>query len=164
MQKFGPFAEDALDFLVRHNAIIPDKRAEIIQQGLCMALNGNLYAAMHLLLPQTENIFRNLVKICGDTVTFLKEDGSEEYKPLSSLFKSEKLLECYDEDLIFTFQSIMDNPAGENLRNLNGHGLLEPEIGNGAASLYFVSLLIFLLSLYGANARPIRMALAKREQ
>lgn len=164
MQKFGPFAEDSLDFLVRDNAIIPDKRAEIIQQGLCMALNGNLYAAMHLLLPQTENIFRNLVKICGDTVTFLKDDGSEEYKPLSSLFKSEKLLECYDENLIFTFQSILDDPAGENLRNLNGHGLLEPEVGNGVASLYFVSLLIFLLSLYGTHALPIRMDLAKREQ
>ena len=164
IQKFGPFAEDALDFLVRDNAIIPDKRAEIIQQGLCMALNGNLYAAMHLLLPQTENIFRNLVKICGDTVTFLKDDGSEEFKPLSSLFKSEKLLECYDENLIFTFQSILDDPAGENLRNLNGHGLLEPEVGNGVASLYFVSLLIFLLSLYGTHALPIRMDLAKREQ
>ena len=164
MQKFGPVTEDALDFLVRDNAIIPDKRAEIIQQGLCMALNGNLYAAMHLLLPQTENIFRNLVKICGDTVTFLKDDGSEEYKPLSSLFKSEKLLECYDENLIFTFQSILDDPAGENLRNLNGHGLLEPEVGNSAASLYFVSLLIFLLSLYGTHALPIRMDLAKREQ
>lgn len=164
LQKFGPITEDALDFLVRDNVIIPDKRAEIIQQGLCMALNGNLYAAMHLLLPQTENIFRNLVKICGDTVTFLKDDGSEEYKPLSSLFKSEKLLECYDEDIIFTFQSIMDDPAGENLRNLNGHGLLEPEIGNSAASLYFVSLLIFLLSLYGTHARPIRIDLAKQEQ
>ena len=89
---------------------------------------------------------------------------SEEFKPLSSLFKSEKLLDCYDEDLIFTFQSIMDDPAGEKLRNLNGHGLLEPEVGNSAASLYFVSLLILLLSLYGANARPIRMDLAKREQ
>lgn len=164
LQKFGPITEEALDFLVRDNAIIPDNRAEIIQQGLCMALNGNLYAAMHLLQPQTENIFRNLVKICGDTVTFLKEDGSEEYKPLSSLFKSEKLLECYDEDLIFTFQSIMDDPAGENFRNLNGHGLLEPEVGNSAASLYFVSLLIFLLSLYGANTRSIRTDLAKREQ
>ena len=77
LQKLGPITEDALDFLVHDNAIIPEKRAGIIQQGLCMALNGNLYAAMHLLQPQTENIFRNLVKICGDTVTFLKEDGSE---------------------------------------------------------------------------------------
>lgn len=164
LQKYGPITEDSLDFLVRDNAIIPENRAEIIQQGLCMALNGKLYAAMHILQPQTENIFRNLVKICGDTVTFLKDDGSEEYKPLSSLFKSEKLLECYDEDLIFTFQSIMDDPAGENLRNLNGHGLLEPAVGNSVAALYFVSLLVFLLSLYGANARPIRMDLIKREQ
>lgn len=164
LQKYGPITEDTLDFLVRDNAIIPENRVKIIQQGLCMALNGKLYAAMHILQPQTENIFRNLVKICGDTVTFLKEDGSEEYKPLSSLFKSEKLLECYNEDLIFTFQSIMDDPAGENLRNLNGHGLLEPEVGNSAASLFFVSLLIFLLSLYGANTRPILTNLAKREQ
>ena len=58
----------------------------------------------------------------------------------------------------------MDDPAGENFRNLNGHGLLEPEVGNSAASLYFVSLLIFLLSLYGANTRSIRTDLAKREQ
>ena len=164
LQKFEPIAEEALDFLVRDNAIIPDNRAEIIRQGLCMALSGNLYAAMHLLQPQTENIFRNLVKICGDTVTFLKDDGSEEYKPLSSLFKSEKLLECYDEDIIFTFQSIMDDPAGENLRNLNGHGLLEPETGNSAASLCFVSLLIFLLSLYSVKARSIRIDLGKREE
>ena len=129
-----------------------------------MGLNGKLYAAMHILQPQTENIFRNLVKLCGDTVTFLKEDGSEEYKPLSSLFNSEKLRECYDENIIFTFQSIMDEPAGENLRNLNGHGLLEPNIGNSVGSLYFLSLLVFLLSLYSAKASSFRMDLAKRAQ
>lgn len=119
---------------------------------------------MHILQPQTENIFRNLVKMCGDTVTFLKDDGSEEYKPLSSLFKSDKLIECYNEDIIFTFQSIMDEPTGENLRNLNGHGLLEPEVGNSAISLYFLSLFVFLLSLYGQEAHDIKMELIKREQ
>lgn len=58
----------------------------------------------------------------------------------------------------------MDEPVGENLRNLNGHGLLEPNVGNGAGSLYFLSLLVFLLSLYSAKACSIRMDLAKREQ
>lgn len=164
LQRLGPVTEDDLTFLVHNNAIIPKNRAEIVQQGLCMGLNGNLYAAMHILLPQTENIFRNLVKMCGDTVTFLKEDGTEEFRPLSSLFKSEKLLECYDENIIFTFQSIMDDPAGENLRNLNGHGLLDPNVGNSAASLCFISLLIFLLSLYGAEPYSIWRDLAQREQ
>lgn len=164
LNKYGPITEDDLNFLVLDNAIVPESRAEIIKQGLCMGLNGKLYAAMHILQPQTENIFRNLVKMCGDTVTFLKEDGSEEYKPLSSLFKSEKLRECYDENIIFTFQSIMDEPAGENLRNLNGHGLLEPNVGNSITSLYFLSLFVFLLSLYGVKACSIRMDLAKRAQ
>ena len=118
---------------------------------------------MHILLPQTEHIFRQLVRLCGDTVTFLKEDGSEEYKPLSALLKSEKLLECYDENLIFTFQSIMDDPAGENLRNLIGHGLLEPTAGNGAEALSFLGLLIKLLSLYTEEAYAIRMKLFNQE-
>lgn len=164
LRKYGPISEDALDFLVQDNAIIPDNRAEIIREGLCLALNGRLYSAMHILQPQTEHIFRHLVKMCGDTVTFLKEDGHEEYKPLSALFKSEKLLECYDENVIFTFQSIMDEPAGENLRNLNGHGLLEPAEGNSAGVLYFVSLLIMLLSIYGNQTREIRMNLAKKSE
>ena len=164
LRRYGTITEDDLDFLVRDNVIIPPNRAEIIRQGLCMGLNGKLYAAMHILQPQMENIIRHLVRLCGDTVTFLKEDGSEAFKPLSSLFKSEKLRECYDENLIFTFQSIMDESAGENLRNLTGHGLLEPNIGNSVASVHFMSLVVLFLSLYGAHARPVRIALAKREQ
>ena len=101
--------------------------------------------------------------MCGDTVTFLKEDGTEEYKSLSNLFKSNKLLECYDNDLIFVFQSIMDEPIGENLRNLNAHGLLEPDVGGGTGALCFLSMLIMLLSLYSEKALLIRMNLAKRE-
>ena len=163
LRRFGPIAEDSLDFLVQDNAIIPSGREEIIREGLCLALNGKLYTAMHILQPQTENIFRHLVKMCGDTVTFLKEDGSEEYKPLSSLFKSDKLRDCYDEDLIFTFQSIMDEPAGENLRNLNGHGLLEPDTGNGIGAVCFLSMLIMLLSLYSIKALSIRSNLTKLE-
>lgn len=163
LRQFGTISEDAIDFLVQDNAIIPDNRVDIIREGLHFALNGKLYTAMHILLPQTENIFRNLVKMCGDTVTFLKEDGSESFKPLSSLFRSSKLLECYDMDVIFTFQSIMDDPTGENLRNLNSHGLLEANEGNGVGALSFLSLLIMLLSLYNTKTLEIRRKLSEIE-
>ena len=56
----------------------------------------------------------------------------------------------------------MDEPAGENLRNLNGHGLLEPTDGNGTGALCFVSLLIKLLSVYGNHARDIWANLAEQ--
>lgn len=164
LKKYGPITEEDLNFLAQENAIIPKNRVEIIKQGLCLGLNGKLYAAMHILQPQTENLFRNLVKMCEDTVTFLKENGTEEYKPLSTLFKSTKLLDCYDNNIIFTFHSMMDEPAGENLRNLTSHGLLEPELGNSPVSLYFLSLLIFWLSLYSSQACLILDKLIKQKQ
>ena len=102
--------------------------------------------------------------MCGDAITFLQNDGTETHKLLSALFKSEKLRECYSEDIIFAFLSIMDDTAGENLRNLTSHGLLEPELGNSDISLYFLGLLIFWLSLYGAQAYSIMSGLAARQQ
>ena len=163
VRNLGAISENDLDFIVCDNAIIPDGRSEIIKEGLYLGLTGRLYTAMHILLPQTENIFRYLVKMCGDTVTFLdKEDGTEHYKPLSALFNSEKLRECYDENLLFTFQSILNEEIGENLRNLNAHGILEPQTGNGSSALCFLCLLIKLLSLYGKHTIPIMNALSKR--
>ena len=162
-RQLGDITESDLDFLIENNALIPEGRGQIIKEGLCLGLSGELYASLHILLPQTEHIFRNLVKMCGDTVTFLKEDGTEEYKPLSQLLKSEKLHECYSEDIIFTFYSIMDDAIGENLRNLNAHGLLEPHEGNGGQALCFVCLLIKLLFMYSKKATPIIDKLSARD-
>lgn len=163
LRQLGEIGEESLDFLVSDNAIIPESRREIVKEGLHLGLTGKLYTAMHILLPQTENIFRNLVKICGDTVTYLKDDGTESYKPLSALLGSEKLGECYSEDIIFTFRSIMDEPIGENLRNLNAHGLLEPKRGNSMSAVCFLCLLIKLLVMYSPKAQPILKKLAERD-
>ena len=114
--------------------------------------------------PQTENIIRYLVRLCGDTITFLKEDGSEEFKPLSQLLASEKLKESYDESFIFTFKSLLTEPIGANLRNLNAHGLLDSIAGNSTVSLYFLCLLIKFLSMYGKNVIPVLRALKKKDE
>ncbi len=157
----GFFDISDLHFITNGNPLISENRTNIIETGLYLGLSGNLYAAMHILLPQTENIFRNLVEMCGDTITFMKEDGVEEYKPLSQLFRSDKLRECYDNNIIFTFQSIMDEKAGANLRNLNAHGLLEPGVDNSGFMLCFLCLLIRLLSMYTADATEIINRLVK---
>ncbi len=157
------FSEETLDFLVRDNLIIPKGRADIFREGFYLGLTGKLYASLHILLPQTENLIRNLVKICGDVETNLKNDGTEEVRPLSALFKSDKLHECYSEDIIFSFQSIMDDPAGENLRNLCAHGILEPRRGNSGSTRYFISLLIKLLSMYSTSAWEVLKQVGKRD-
>jgi len=61
------------------------------------------------------------------------------------------------------FQSIMDDPIGVNLRNLNAHGVLEPEKGNGSSALYLLCLVIRLLSMYYPNAFTIVKKLAEKD-
>ena len=164
VQSIRTCTRDDLDFLVNENVIIPENRAETIKEGLFLGLTVSPYVAAHILLPQTENIFRNLVKMCGDPVTFLKTDGTEDIKPLSQLFKSEALRDCYSEDVIFTFQSIMDVPAGENLRNLIAHGQLELSIASERKCLHFLCLLIKLLSWYSVASQPILESLRERDE
>ena len=90
--------------------------------------------------------------MCGDMPTYLKEDGTEDIKPLSQLFDSQKLREAYDEDLLFTWKTLLDERGGPNLRNEIAHGVLSPRRGSGGAALCFLSLLIRFLSLYSTDA------------
>lgn len=148
----GAVASDDLSFLIDRNALIPEERKAIIKTGLQLGLNGELYASLHILLPQTENLLRELVKLCGDMPTYLKEDGTEDIKPLSQLFDSQKLKEVYDEDLLFTWKTLLDERGGPNLRNEIAHGVLSPKRGSSGAALCFLSLLIRFLSLYSTDA------------
>lgn len=162
-KKLGNVTENDLNFLVDNNVIVPEGRGQIIKEGLAIGLTGNFFTSLHILLPQMEHIIRQLVEVCGDTVTYLKEDGTEEYKSLSQLFKSQKLLECYDGDILFTLYSIMDDPCGENLRNLNAHGLLEPRNGNGVGGIYFICLFIRLLLMYSKEGKTLVVRLSDED-
>lgn len=155
VQERGAVAPEDLSFLIDQNALIPEERKAIIKTGLQLGLNGELYASLHILLPQTENLLRELVKMCGDAPTYLKEDGTEDVKPLSQLFDSQKLKEAYDEDLLFTWKTLLDERGGPNLRNEIAHGVLSPEQGSGGAALSFLSLLIRFLSLYSLDAHAV---------
>ena len=162
IQKQGGIETGDLDFLIDNNAIIPDDRKEIIKLGLSMGLNNEVYAAMHILLPQTENIIRNLAKMCGDPITYLKEDGTEEFKPLSQLLNAENLRESYDENVLFTLETLLDERGGPNLRNENAHGILSPAKGSSGAALCFLSLLIRFLSLYSCESAEVLHKLLQR--
>lgn len=155
VQERGAVAPKDLSFLIDQNALIPEERKAIIKTGLQLGLNGELYASLHILLPQMENLLRELVKICGDAPTYLKEDGTEDVKPLSQLFDSQKLKAAYDEDLLFTWKTLLDERGGPNLRNEIAHGVLSPEQGSGGAALSFLSLLIRFLSLYSLDAHAV---------
>lgn len=136
-----------VEFLVKDNPIIPEGREHIFQSALRMFLNGEFYEAMHILAPQVENLFRNIAKEVGGLTVTLKDDGSSMEKLLSSILSLPELLDCYDNDILFTFRGLLNEQAGANIRNKIAHGIISEYACSTGVCLYFGVAVIKLLSL-----------------
>lgn len=139
---------DDLDFLIADNYLIPDDRKHIFKLGIMQGLNGDYYAALHLLVPQIENLFREIARMCGGLVTTFEDDTTEQAKVLSSIFDMPELLACYDNDILFLFKGLLNEKTGANLRNRVAHGIIDSDEGNGPIAIYFLVAVIKLCSWY----------------
>lgn len=143
------YDEDDLDFLVTENAIIPEGREKIIRKGIFLGLKGDLYTALHILIPQMENIIRFLVELCDGKTFYIKPDGNVDNILLGSLLDSPEINDCYDADILFCLKGLLDKKEGSNLRNSIAHGFMEP--GNSMIGLYFLGFIIKFLGWYSIN-------------
>lgn len=137
--------EQSFDFILNDNAIIPVTRKNIIKKGICLAFDGDYYAALHILAPQTEYIFREIAKNAGALTVTLENDGSSKQKTLTTVFDLPELLDCYDNDIIFLFKGLLNEASGANIRNEIAHGIMEESKGVAGASIYFICAFIKLL-------------------
>lgn len=144
-----------VEFLVKDNPIIPDGRERIFQSGLYMFLNGDYYKALHILAPQVENLFRNIAREVGGLTVTLEKDGSSMEKVLSSILSLPELVDCYDNDILFTFRGLLNEQAGANIRNEIAHGIISEYACSTGVCLYFGVAVIKLLSLTSASCYQI---------
>lgn len=135
-----------IEFLVKDNPIIPEGRQRIFQSAIAMFLRGEFYEAIHIMAPQTENLFRNIAKEVGGLTVTLENDGSSMEKVLSSIFNLPEMLDCYDNDILFIFKGLLNEKAGANIRNKVAHGILDERACNSGECLYFGAAIIKLLS------------------
>lgn len=144
-----------VEFLVKDNPIIPDGRERIFQSGLYMFLNRDYYEALHILAPQVENLFRNIAREVGGLTVTLEKDGSSMEKVLSSILSLPELVDCYDNDILFTFRGLLNEQAGANIRNEIAHGIISEYACSTGVCLYFGVAVIKLLSLTSASCYQI---------
>mgnify|MGYP004607022831 FL=1 len=144
-----------VEFLVKDNPIIPDGRERIFQSGLYMFLDGDYYEALHILAPQVENLVRNIAREVGGLTVTLEKDGSSMEKVLSSILLLPELVDCYDNDILFTFRGLLNEQAGANIRNEIAHGIISEYACSTGVCLYFGVAVIKLLSLTSASCYQI---------
>ena len=149
------FSVDDLQFITNNNPIIPEGRARIFLTGLFYGLMGDLYAALHILAPQVENLFRRLAETVGANMSTLNNDSTSDAKLLTSIFDAPELVDCYNSDILFLFKGLMNEKAGGNIRNEIAHGLMGEQAGSNGTARYFFCWVLKLLSFTSREFQDI---------
>ena len=144
--------ESDLDMVFVNNPIIPKGQEKDVQRGVYYGLIGRMSDALDKLAPKMENIIRNVAEMCGDLVLYYDyRKGIQQKRVLGQIFEGEKLKECFDENILFTFDGLLQQKAGSNIRNKIGHGLMTEEECFAGDCIYFVMIVLKFCALYCEN-------------
>jgi hypothetical protein len=126
--------------------IVPLSHANAVAKGLYAGYQGDLTTALHLLVPQFENIVRAVLKSAGAITARTDTQGITMEVGLSTLIDDAKMVDTFGEDLTFGIRALMCSQVGPNYRNDIAHGLADSDSCNTLAGLYtwwFILKLVF---------------------
>lgn len=152
---FGVFRDeggldvDALSEVLQGSPFIDGGAVEILEVGLERYLSGDYVSAMHVLIPQLEDVLRATLRRLGGSTTSIR-DGVTRESDLGQVLSANELGELLGEDMIFYLRYLLVEQLGMNLRNSVAHGLIrKSECTGQVAALVLLSL--FRLVPYKAD-------------
>lgn len=126
IEKFGLSKDDIVN-LILQSPIFDEHSRGIIDAGIDAYLNDNHMVAAHLLTPQVEPAFRNLLKGAGISVLKPNDIGGFDYITFGTILNYSLLKDSLGEDFIFYLKLLFTESRGWNVRNNICHGLLRSE-------------------------------------
>ena len=139
--------------IVEDSIFVPVERRIADKKGLFAGFNNDFLTALSILMPQVDNSIRNFAEMCGEVVYNVKEDGSEELKSMNAVLDLPKVKECFDEDLLFSLNTIFCSKYGLNMRNEVAHGTLDDTYFNSYWVLYVWWFVFKLCYMYTKNVQ-----------
>lgn len=121
----GLTAESLMGFL-RSRALFEPATLAVVAVGVKRYFGGDYVSALHVLVPQLEDTFRDILAKLGIARTSAQQGLTHE-KPLDVVLATPELRVGLGEDLATFFEQLLIRPESENLRNRTAHGLLKLE-------------------------------------
>lgn len=119
-----------------NSPIVPPGRESLFGKGLFAGYDKDFATAIHLLVPQIENLVRYHLKARGIKTTNLDINGIENENGLSTLIDIPEVKEIFGENLSFELKTLFCDSFGPNLRNEVAHGLLTHDECYSTYSVY----------------------------
>lgn len=122
--------------LCARSPFVPPDRVDLVAEGLYAGYCGEMVHAIHVLVPQIENIVRVHLREAGAVTTTTSPDGIVMENGMSNLVKAPQMLDVFGENLTFELTALFCDQNGPNLRNEVAHGLVSRRTCESAAGVY----------------------------
>ena len=122
--------------LARQSPIVPPGREILFGKALFYGFDREFGTALHLLVPQIENMVRFHLKLRGAKTTYVDPYGIETENGLSTLMDLPEATDLFGEDVAYEIRTLFCEQLGQNLRNNVAHGLLDDAQSQSVYSIY----------------------------
>lgn len=153
--------------IARQSPIVQEGRDRLFAKALFMGYDNDFASALHILVPQIENLVRFHLKQMGVKTTNLDINGIENENGLSTLMEHPEVNTIFGEDIVFEIMALFCDPFGPNLRNELAHGLLDYDESQSVYSIYawWLGLRIVFNTFWNARQNSLnRVKSSKDEQ
>jgi hypothetical protein len=154
-QVSGDLTADTVIDAFRASGNFAEDNLEIIATGLEAVMRNDEVSALHILVPQLEDVLRALLRQNDHETSHQKptDTAVTEEITLGSVLQGLETAGVITTDDCLLFNLVLDGPLGMNLRNRIGHGLVRkpdcsPEAVVAVLQCYAV---VFSLSMSGAH-------------
>ncbi len=146
--------EDDLVECLHGCPVFLESRKTILREGLSAYMAGDFLKAIHVLVPQVEEILRNLLVMMGISPVkpVPRHPGISDVKSMNNVLEDVDVRRMFPEDVWRYLTLLFIERRGMNLRNDLAHGLIPIEgFNQGVANRVVHSLLV--LSLVQGKSR-----------
>ena len=121
----GLTSETLMQFL-RSRSIFEGATLDVVSVGMERYFASDYVSALHILVPQLEDTFRDILAKLGLS-RISAQQGITREKPLDEVLGTPELREGLGKDLATFFERFLINGDSSNVRNRTAHGLLKLE-------------------------------------
>lgn len=156
-ERKGLTAETLADYLAAAG-LFEEGNLAVLRVGLARLFADDLVSALHILVPQFEDVLRSLIeKGGGGIIKPRSRQAGWEFETFGSFLRQETVKQALPPEILEYIRLVMTEQGGWNLRNRVAHGLTRPQDCTQTTLLTVVHLFL-LLTLFqkqdAADAGP----------
>jgi hypothetical protein len=154
-ERLAPTAAALRDHLLK-SPVFDSRKAGILERGLAAYLDGDVMVAAPVLVPQVEDVLRNIVRLAGEsTYKPRRQGGGLLLKVFDDLLREEAVEHALGEHGVHYFRALFTDQRGWNVRNDVCHGITPVHAFSVPMSDRVFHALLVLATLREARAAPV---------